>query len=82
MPYANLDDLPKNIKHALPAHAQEIYRSAFNQAHKTYAREDESEEDLDFLCYKIAWAAVKHKYHKNQKGKWTEILKQFDKQEG
>ena len=30
MPYASNDDLPASLQKALPAHAQDIYRAAFN----------------------------------------------------
>jgi hypothetical protein len=32
MPYDNLKDLPKSVRHVLPKHAQEIYLAAFNRA--------------------------------------------------
>ena len=32
MPYLTNDDLPKKVKDHLPAHAQDIYRAAFNHA--------------------------------------------------
>lgn len=32
MPYASTDDLPGSIRRALPSHAQDIFRSAFNRA--------------------------------------------------
>jgi cation transport regulator len=30
MPYKTNKDLPENVTHVLPAHAQDIYREAFN----------------------------------------------------
>ncbi len=62
MPYKTLDDLPKNVK-VLPKHGQEIFMAAFNNAEKEY--KDESRQ------YATAWAAVEHKYHKNEEGKWV-----------
>lgn len=32
MPYKTISDLPKNVKHVLPKHAQEIFKEAFNSA--------------------------------------------------
>ncbi|NDA89925.1 MAG: cation transport regulator ChaB, partial [Alphaproteobacteria bacterium] len=36
MPYLTNDDLPKKVKDHLPAHAQDIYRAAFNHAWEQY----------------------------------------------
>lgn len=36
MPYNNISDLPQSVKNTLPAHAQEIYRAAFNNAWEEY----------------------------------------------
>jgi cation transport regulator len=36
MPYAQNDDLPASVRHVLPAHAQDIYRAAFNDAYQRY----------------------------------------------
>ncbi len=32
MPYSNKSELPDSVQHVLPAHAQEIYKEAFNSA--------------------------------------------------
>ena len=66
MPYAQNVDLPLNIRKLLPDHAQDIYRSAFNNAWKEYKpaskrRDDASQEEISF---RVAWAAVKSKYEK------------------
>ena len=50
----------------LPAHAQNIYKDAFNNAWEEYGH-DESR------AHAVAWGAVKKKYHKNlTTGKWEE----------
>lgn len=73
MPYDNLSDLPANIKDLLPKHAQEIYLKAFNNAWQEYEdadmrREDSSQEET---AYRVAWAAVKKVYTKDEKtGQW------------
>ena len=36
MPYQDTNDLPDNVKHVLPAHAQAIYKEAFNSAWQQY----------------------------------------------
>lgn len=51
MPYANRTDLPDNVKHVLPAHAQDIYQQAFNSAWDQYKKAedrcgDESREEV------------------------------------
>ena len=50
----------------LPAHAQGIYKEAFNSAWDEYGH-DESR------AHSVAWGAVKKHYHKNEEtGKWEE----------
>ena len=65
MPYADIADLPAPIRHALPVHAQEIYRAAFNNA---WARHPE-----EAVVHRIAWAAVKRSYTKRD-GVWVPRL--------
>jgi cation transport regulator len=73
MPYKTTKELPESVREHLPAHAQEIYRAAYNSAWDEYAdasrrRGGESREET---AHKVAWTAVKHDYEKNEKtGKW------------
>ncbi len=60
MPYAANDDLPPAIRRHLPAHAQEIFRAAFNHAWAAHAGDPRQEE----AAHRIAWAAVKRVYEK------------------
>jgi cation transport regulator len=60
MPYASNDDLPASLQKALPAHAQDIYRAAFNNAFVEYARRSNCET----IAHRVAWAAVKRQYRK------------------
>lgn len=66
MPYQSKADLPESVRHVLPAHAQEIYREAFNHAWKEYADPDERRDDAsrEEVSHRVAWAAVKKKYTK------------------
>ncbi len=72
-PYRKVSELPDRVKDNLPAHAQEIYMEAYNSAWDQYKdpedrREDNSREET---AHSVAWAAVKHKYEKDEKsGKW------------
>ncbi len=66
MPYRSKQALPDSVQHVLPAHAQEIYKEAFNSAweqykHKADRRDDASREET---AHKVAWAAVKNDYQK------------------
>jgi cation transport regulator len=66
MPYDRNADLPKGVRDNLPRHAQTIYRAAFNDAFDQYKlprkrRDDASREES---AHKVAWNAVKQKYHK------------------
>ncbi len=64
MPYEELDDLPDSVKRNLPKHAQEIYRAAYNSAEEEYDEEDRR--------HRVAWAAVKDKYEKDEEsGEWV-----------
>jgi cation transport regulator len=65
MPYQNRGDLPESVRDNLPAHAQDIYKEAFNSAWDEYGH-DESR------AHRVAWGAVERKYHKDRSGKWVE----------
>jgi cation transport regulator len=59
MPYDNAD-LPAGVRDHLPAHAQDIYRAAFNHAFAAHADDPRQDE----ISHRIAWAAVKRSYVK------------------
>lgn len=63
MPYSSNNDLPDSVKNNLPEHAQTIYRKAFNNALTEYS--------VEVQAHKVAWAAVKNEYEKNEKGHWV-----------
>jgi cation transport regulator len=64
MPYDKLTDLPDSVRDNVPEHAQEIYRAAYNSAEDQYDEEDRR--------HRVAWAAVKDKYEKDEEsGKWV-----------
>ncbi len=65
MPYETNSDLPERVRHSLPAHAQAIYREAFNHAWQTYRGDPRHEE----IAHRVAWAAVKKLYVKAD-GHW------------
>jgi cation transport regulator len=65
MPYKNRSDLPDSVKDNLPAHAQDIYKDAYNSAWDEYGKDEER-------AHRVAWGAVKKSYHKNDDGKWVE----------
>ena len=60
MPYASNESLPPSVRTHLPAHAQDIYREAFNHAWAAHAGEGRQEE----AAHRIVWAAVKRSYVK------------------
>ncbi|HUZ01492.1 MAG TPA: ChaB family protein [Thermomicrobiaceae bacterium] len=65
MPYKRKADLPESVRDALPAHAEDIYKEVFNSAWEEYGH-DESR------AHRVAWAAVKREYHKDERGeKWV-----------
>lgn len=74
MPYKSCSSLPDSVKKVLPAHAQEIYKAAFNNAWNEYKEEknrkgDDSREEV---AHKVAWSAVKHSYKKGDDDKWQQ----------
>lgn len=73
MPYNDVNDLPDSVKKHLPEHAQKIYMAAFNNAWKEYDKPQErrGNESREEVSRKVAWAAVKHEYQKDEKsGDW------------
>jgi cation transport regulator len=65
MPYSANTDLPQRLRKVLPAHAQDIYRAAFNDAFARYGPKREA------TAHRIAWAAVKHRYMQRAAGFWV-----------
>jgi cation transport regulator len=65
MPYATNADLPTAVRKYLPRHAQDIYRSAFNNAYERYGPAREA------VAHRIAWAAVKRGYIHRAAGVWV-----------
>ena len=74
MPYDNLTDLPESVKNSLPKHGQEIYKEAYNSAWDQYKKPSDRQGDRsrEETAHKVAWAAVKNSYKKNDKGNWVE----------
>lgn len=73
MPYDTISDLPDSVKDNLPNHAQDIYREAYNSAWEQYDKPEERRGDAsrEETAHKVAWAAVKKEYEKDEKtGKW------------
>jgi len=62
MPYTNNEALPPSVRDHLPAHAQDIFREAFNHAFDAHGD--------DARAFRIAWAAVKRSYQKVD-GQWV-----------
>lgn len=74
MPYKTNSELPNAVKDNLPKEAQDIYKSAYNSAWEQYKdpkKRDNPDDSLEEVCHKVAWAAVKEKYHKDSKGNWV-----------
>lgn len=75
MPYKFKSDLPEKVKNALPEHAQEIYMEVYNSACDQYDEPEEGHRDSsrEEIARRLAWAAVKNKYEKDEStGKWKE----------
>jgi cation transport regulator len=72
MPFKSNTDLPDNVTNVLPAHAQDIYREAFNSAYDEYKDPEDRRGDAgrEETAHKVAWSAVKQKYEKGDDGNW------------
>jgi cation transport regulator len=73
MPYDSVSELPASVKDNLPEHAQEIYMKAFNNAWQEYKDSSRrlSGSSQEETAHKVAWAAVKKVYKKDEKtGQW------------
>lgn len=75
MPYKSKSELPDGVQHVLPAHAQDIYKEAFNSAYEEYKDPDERRDDAsrEEVAHRVAWSAVKKKYEKGDDDKWHVI---------
>jgi cation transport regulator len=62
VPYASDADLPDNVRHVLPQHAQDIFREAFNHAWDEYGGDEPR-------AFRVAWAAVEREYRKDSSGR-------------
>jgi cation transport regulator len=66
-------DLPKGPEEVLPEHAKEIYKEAHNNALEQYKdpKKRRGRESLEEVAHKVAWAAVKKEYEKDEEtGRW------------
>lgn len=73
MPYDKPRELPDSVKDNLPSHAQEIYMEAYNSAWNEYkdASDRRGDATREETSHRVAWAAVKKKYEKDEdSGKW------------
>lgn len=72
MPYRSTRELPDSVQHVLPAHAQDIYKEAFNSAYEQYKdpADREGDADREETSHKVAWSAVKQSYAKGEDDKW------------
>ena len=73
MPYQSIRSLPDSVRDNLPKHAQEIYKEAYNSAWEQYDQPEERRGDAsrEETAHRVAWAAVKRKYEKNNDGRWV-----------
>jgi cation transport regulator len=73
MPYNNRSDLPDAVQDNLPAHAQDIYKEAYNSAWDEYKDPEDRRGDAsrEETAHRVAWNAVKGCYEKNDDGKWV-----------
>ena len=70
MLYCSNATLPISVRHRLPPRAQDVYREAFNGTWAVHAGDAAREEHAS----RVAWAAVKQRYHLVPGGSWHETL--------
>ncbi len=68
------EGLPKSVRNTLSSHAQHIYQQAHDNALEQYKdpKKRRGKASLEEVAHKVAWAAVKEKYRKNETGEWVE----------
>lgn len=73
MPYDKRSELPDSVRDNLPAHAQDIYKEAYNSAWDQYKDPEDRRGDAsrEETAHRVAWNAVKQSYEKNDDGKWV-----------
>lgn len=57
MPYRSNADLPEAVRARLPAHAQDVFRAAYNRAIDEPS--EEPPDEREWRALRVAWAAVK-----------------------
>ncbi len=63
MTYRSNTELPNAVKTALPAPAQDLYRSAFNHAWQIYGSPTMPKTSpREATAHKVAWAAVRRRF--------------------
>ncbi len=72
MPYSTTKELPESVTNVLPAHAQDIFKEAYNSAYENYKDPDDrrGKESREEVAFKVAWGAVKNKYEKGEDDTW------------
>ena len=72
MPYTSIDELPDGVRHVLPKHALDIYKSAFNSAYEEYKDPEDRRDDADReeVAHRVAWSSVKRTYRKGDDDLW------------
>jgi cation transport regulator len=74
--YRSTDDLPENLKVILPPHAKHIFMKSHNRVIEQYQdpKTRKYGGSLEEAAHRVAWNAVKTKYHKNeQTGYWEPL---------
>ncbi len=72
MPYQGVKELPRSLTEKLPRHAQEIYVKSYDNAWEQYAKPNKRRRggSREQTAHRVAWAAVKKQYKKDDDGKW------------
>lgn len=71
-----MSELPEGPRSALPKHAQEIYKEAYNSAYDQYdtPKERRGDADREETAHRVAWSAVKKAgYKKGDDGNWHKV---------
>ena len=71
MPYQNRSALPVAVRNVLPAHAQDIYKEAFNSAWDEYKKpkDRQGDDSREEITLKVSWAAVAQGYQQGDADK-------------
>lgn len=68
-------DMPSSLEGVLPQHALKVYYKTFHNTYRLYHETEDTiePEKIEHTARRVAWSAVKKKFHKSAKGRWKKM---------